>query len=133
MVFTSGGTEADNLAVLGVVAPRDLPEARDYQRDRASGGAGACAQLEREGVEVTHLPAGSQGVVDPGDVRRALRPDTVLVSVMHANNELGTVQPIAEIARDRPRGRRAAARGRRAGAGKDSGGCGVRWAWTCTP
>src|SRR5690348_7208069 len=58
----------------------------------------ACAQLEREGVEITRLPVGAAGIVDPEAVRRALRPETVLVSVMHANNELGTVQPIAEIA-----------------------------------
>jgi cysteine desulfurase len=58
----------------------------------------ACAQLEREGVAVTRLPVGSSGVLNPEDVRRALLPDTVLVSVMHANNELGTIQPIGEIA-----------------------------------
>jgi cysteine desulfurase len=59
----------------------------------------ACAQLEREGVAVTRVPAGSDGVVDPDEVRRALRPETVLVTIMHANNELGTLQPMAEIAR----------------------------------
>jgi cysteine desulfurase len=76
----------------------------------------------REGVAVTRLRVGSDGVVDPDDVRRALRPDTVLVSVMHANNELGTIQPVAEIARIAG-GRRSAARGWRAGAGQDPGGC----------
>ena len=100
VVFLSGGTEADNLALLGVA--------------RAAGCAGAhaitsaiehpavlasCAQLEREGADVTRLPVGANGTVNPEDVRRALRPGTVLVSIMHANNELGTVQPIAEIAR----------------------------------
>jgi cysteine desulfurase len=59
---------------------------------------GACAQLEREGVEVTRVGVGSNGVVSPDDIRRALRPETVLISVMHANNELGTIQPVAEIA-----------------------------------
>jgi cysteine desulfurase len=59
---------------------------------------GPCAQLEREGVDVTRVRVGSSGIVDPGDVRHALRPETVLVSIMHANNELGTMQPIAEIA-----------------------------------
>jgi cysteine desulfurase len=58
-----------------------------------------CAQLEREGVEVTRLPVGAAGVVDPDEVRRALRSGTILVSIMHANNELGTIQPVAEIAR----------------------------------
>src|SRR5436305_1597219 len=59
---------------------------------------GPCAQLEREGAAVTRLPVGASGIVNPEDVRRALRPETALVSVMHANNELGTIQPVAEIA-----------------------------------
>jgi cysteine desulfurase len=59
----------------------------------------ACGQLEKEGVAVTRLRVSSLGVVDPDDVRAALRPETVLISVMHANNELGTIQPVAEIAR----------------------------------
>jgi cysteine desulfurase len=59
----------------------------------------ACEKLQSDGADVTFLPVGSDGVVDPADVRRALRPDTVLISVMHANNELGTIQPIAEIGR----------------------------------
>jgi cysteine desulfurase len=58
----------------------------------------ACAQVTREGGTVTRVPVGRSGVVDPLEIRRALRPETVLVSVMHANNELGTVQPVAEIA-----------------------------------
>jgi len=100
MVFTGGGTEADNLAVLGAVrasAQADrhaITTAIEHPAVMA-----ACAQLEREGVAVTRLAVGSSGVVDPDDVRRALRPDTVLISVMHANNELGTIQPIAEISR----------------------------------
>ena len=100
IVFTSGGTEADNMAVLGVV--------------RRAGGAdrhvitsaiehpavlGPCAQLDREGVAITRLPVGADGAVDPEDVRRALRPETVLISIMHANNETGVVQPLAEIGR----------------------------------
>ena len=60
---------------------------------------GPAEQLEREGVAVTRLRVNAGGAVDPDDVRRALRPETVLVTVMHANNELGTVQPLAEIAR----------------------------------
>ena len=57
-----------------------------------------CRQLEREGVEVTYVPSDPDGVVDPADVRRALTPETILISVMHANNELGAIQPIKEIA-----------------------------------
>jgi cysteine desulfurase len=99
LVFTSGGTEADNMAVLGTV--RGRPGARHVITTTIEHPAvlGACAQLEREGVEITRLQVGSAGVVDPDDVRRALRPHTVLVSVMHANNETGAMQPIAEIAR----------------------------------
>lgn len=100
VVFTSGGTESDNLAILGAVRPARR-ERRHVITSVIEHPAvlGACAQLEREGVEVTRVPAGANGLVDPGDVRRALTPGTVLVSIMHANNELGTVQPIAEIAR----------------------------------
>ena len=99
IVFLSGGTEADNLALFGVVRNSPRP-ARHVITTAIEHPAvlGACAQLEREGVEVTRVPVGPEGIVDPGDIRRALRPSTVLISVMHANNELGTVQPIAEIA-----------------------------------
>jgi cysteine desulfurase len=58
-----------------------------------------CRELEREGVQVTYVRVGSSGVVDPDDIRRTLRPETVLISVMHANNELGTIQPIEDISR----------------------------------
>ena len=114
LIFTSGGTEADNLAVLGVA------RAASGATGAATGATGAatgstrhvvttaiehpavlepCLQLEREGVAVTRVRVGPSGVVEPEDVLKALRADTVLVSVMHVNNELGTVQPIAEIAR----------------------------------
>src|SRR5262245_13286546 len=100
VVFTSGGTEADNLAVLGVVRAAPGP-AKHIIISAIEHPAvlEPARQLEREGVEVTRLRAASSGIVDPSDVRRSLRPETVLVSVMHANNELGAIQPIAEIAR----------------------------------
>ncbi|HMC59292.1 MAG TPA: cysteine desulfurase family protein [Candidatus Solibacter sp.] len=100
IVFTSGGTEADNMAVLGVVrasrhrSPHVIASAIEHPAV-----LGPCAQLGREGAAITLLPVGASGVVNPDDVRKALRPETALVSIMHANNELGTVQPIAEIAR----------------------------------
>jgi cysteine desulfurase len=99
VVFTSGGTEADNMAVLGVARARSglrhvITTAVEHPAVLT-----AAAQLEREGVEVTRLPVSAAGVVDLADVQNALRPETVLISVMHANNELGTVQPIQEIAR----------------------------------
>ncbi len=100
IVFTGGGTEANNLAILGVV--RAAPGASKHVVTTAiehTAVLSPCAQLEREGVAVTRVKVGASGVADPDDMRRALRPDTVLVSVMHANNEIGTVQPVAEIGR----------------------------------
>jgi cysteine desulfurase len=100
LVFTGGGTEADNLAILGTVRAADRPSKHVITSAIEHPAVlMACAQLEREGVAVTRLRVGATGIVNPDDVRRALRAGTVLVSVMHANNELGTVQPIAEIAR----------------------------------
>jgi cysteine desulfurase len=98
LVFTSGGTEADNLAILGTVRGRAGTRHVITTAIEHPAVLGPCAQLEREGVEVTRVAPGTDGVVDPEDVRRALRPNTALISVMHANNELGTVQPIEEIA-----------------------------------
>jgi cysteine desulfurase len=100
LVFLSGGTEADNLAIFGTVrhAPRERRHVITSTFEHPAVLA-ACAQLEREGCEVTRVPVSGDGMVDPEDVRRALRPSTALVTVMHANNELGTVQPIAQIAR----------------------------------
>ncbi|MGO9232535.1 MAG: cysteine desulfurase family protein [Bryobacteraceae bacterium] len=104
VVFTCGGTEADNLAVLGAVRAGRYPDPGLSKHVITSAiehpaVLSACGQLEREGVAVTRLRVGSAGVVNPDDVRAALRPETVLISVMHANNELGTIQPIVEIGR----------------------------------
>ncbi len=98
IVFLSGGTEADNLAILGTV--RNHPAARKHVITTTIEHPAVLnpyRELEREGVDVTYVPVGSDGVVDPDGIRRALRPETVLISVMHANNELGTIQPIQEI------------------------------------
>lgn len=98
IVFVSGGTEADNLAIQGVV--RSNPGSRRHVITTTiehPAVLNTCRELEQEGAEVTYVPVGSDGLVDPGDIRRALRPQTVLVSVMHANNELGAIQPIDEI------------------------------------
>ena len=104
VVFTCGGTEADNLAVLGAVRAGRFPDTGLSKHVITSAiehpaVLSACVQLEREGVAVTRLKVGSSGVLNPDDVRAALRPETVLISVMHANNELGTIQPITEIGR----------------------------------
>lgn len=104
IVFTSGGTEADNLAVFGAVAAS--PGTRKHVITTSiehHAVLHSCEEIVRRGIEVTVVPVsrtrGSEGVVDPEEIRRALRPETVLISVMHANNELGTIQPIEEIAR----------------------------------
>jgi cysteine desulfurase len=99
IVLLSGGTEADNLAILGTVRASKSP-VRHVITSAIEHPAvlNTCAQLEREGVGVDYLRVGSSGVVDPDDVRRALRAETVLISIMHANNEIGTIQPIREIA-----------------------------------
>ena len=102
VVFTSGGTEADNMAVLGVAraaAAQGRPAHVITSAIEHPAVLAPCGQLEKEGVAVTRLRVGASGVVNPDDVRAALRPQTVLVSVMHANNELGTIQPVSEIAR----------------------------------
>jgi cysteine desulfurase len=99
VVFTSGGTESDNMAVLGVARHASGPRHVVTTVIEHPAVLAACAQLEREGVEVTRVRVGSAGVVDADDVRAVLRPETILVSVMHANNETGAIQPVGEIAR----------------------------------
>jgi cysteine desulfurase len=108
IVFTSGGTESDNLAIFGVVrkglAARSAPGSGVRLRNHVITSAiehpavlNACAQVEREGAEVTYLPVGADGIVRLDDVKRALRSTTGLVTIMHANNETGALQPVKEI------------------------------------
>jgi cysteine desulfurase len=99
LVFTSGGTEADNLAIFGSVHANDAPEKHIVTTAIEHPAVlNPCHELERLGVPVTYVQPAPDGVVRPNDIRRAMRPNTVLVSVMHANNETGALQPIAEIA-----------------------------------
>jgi cysteine desulfurase len=102
VVFTSGGTEADNHAIFGVL------EATLAERQGAhvitsgiehEAVLNSCQALEKRGVAVTYLRVSREGLVDPQEVRRAIRPETALITVMYANNELGTVQPLEEIGR----------------------------------
>jgi cysteine desulfurase len=100
IVFTSGATEADNLAILGALRERRA-EGRNHVVTVATEHPAVldtCAALVRDGVEVTVLPVDGEGRVSPDDVAAALRPTTALVSVMLVNNEIGVVQPVAEIA-----------------------------------
>lgn len=100
VIFTSGATEADNLGVLG--AARFYRErGRHVVTSRTEHPAvlDACRQLEREGCAVTYLKPGLDGIVAPAQVEEALRSDTILVSLMHVNNEIGVVQDVAAIGR----------------------------------
>ncbi len=109
IVFTSGGTESDNHAIFGIVSssftsfasstsltspPHVITTAIEHEAV-----LNACQALEKEGVRVTYLPVDREGQIDLDQLRRAIRPETVLISVMHANNELGAVQPLAAIGR----------------------------------
>lgn len=100
VVFVSGGTEADNFAIRGV-AEVTFPTGRRHLVASAiehEAVLNTLAALERRGWETTLIPASSDGLVSPAALESALRPTTVLVSVMHANNEVGTIQPVAELA-----------------------------------
>ncbi|HEV8074471.1 MAG TPA: cysteine desulfurase family protein [Candidatus Acidoferrum sp.] len=108
IVFTSGGTESDNHAIFGVAlhsftsltsstsstSPHVIATTIEHEAV-----LNACQALEKQGVAVAYLPVNSEGLIHLDDLRRALRPETVLITVMHANNELGTIQPLSEIGR----------------------------------
>ena len=96
VVFTSGGTEADNLAIFGLVKPGDhlITSTIEHHAVLNSG-----KRLQEMGCEVTYVPVDGQGLINPEDVRRALRPNTRLISIMMANNETGVLQPVEEIGR----------------------------------
>jgi len=96
IVFVSGGTEADNFAIRGIAGLKSGGHIITSKIEHHAV-MHTCKDLEKQGFEVTWLGVSSDGVVDPGDVKRALRPDTVLITIMHANNEIGTIEPIAEI------------------------------------
>ena len=106
VVFTSGGTESNNHAIRGVAAALSgrgrhiVTSAVEHPAVLA-----VCRHLEARGGAVTVVPVDGQGLVDPAAVAAAIRPDTILISLMHANNEVGTIQPLAEVAAlARPRG-----------------------------
>lgn len=98
--FTSGGTEADNIAIIGTAMARRkngnhiITSAIEHHAVLDT-----FKYLAKNGFEVTYLPVDKYGMIDPGDVAQAIRKETTLVTIMHANNEIGTIQPIAEISR----------------------------------
>lgn len=99
IVWTSGATEADNLALKGVAHfYRDKGKHLITSKIEHKAVLDSCQQLEREGYEVTYLAPGRDGLITPDAVREAIRPDTILVSLMHVNNEIGVINDIAAIA-----------------------------------
>ncbi|HIE91661.1 MAG TPA: cysteine desulfurase [Acidobacteria bacterium] len=103
VVLTSGGSEANNQVIKSVMgsAPRTASRTPHVITTAIEHPAvlEPCRVIERLGARVTTVPVDGQGTVDPDDIRRAITPQTVLISVMHANNEVGTVQPVADISR----------------------------------
>ena len=100
IVFTSGGTESDNLAISGTAGAL-CKKGKHIITSKIEHHAvlATCEHLGNLGFETTEVPCDKYGVIDPEDVRRALRSDTILITIMHANNEVGTIQPIEEIDR----------------------------------
>ena len=94
VVFTSGGTEGDNLAISGLTRPGDHVISSTIEHHAV---LNSCKHLEAMGCEVTYVPVDGRGLVDPDDIRRALRPNTKLITIMMANNETGVLQPVEEI------------------------------------
>jgi len=96
ILFSSGGTEANNAVIKGVFAQAGAGHIVTSRIEHESV-LGACRQVEESGGQVTYLPAGADGRVTVDAIRKALRPDTILISIMHANNETGVLQPVREI------------------------------------
>jgi cysteine desulfurase len=94
IVFTSGGTEGDNLAIFGLIREGDHIISSTIEHHAV---LNSCKRLEEAGCEATYIPVDGRGLVDPDDVRRALRSNTKLISIMMANNETGVLQPVEEI------------------------------------
>lgn len=100
ITFTSGGTESDNLAIFGIAGGESTGRKHVITTQiEHSAALNPCQALAKRGIDVSFLPVNRAGVVDAAEVRRALRPETVLITVMHANNEIGTLQPLEEIGR----------------------------------
>jgi len=99
IIFTSGATESNNMVIKGVAAASPKGSHIITSRIEHPAVLEPCRYLERQGYAVTYLPVDKNGMVDPDDLVTAMTPKTVLVTIMHSNNEVGTIQPIAELAR----------------------------------
>ena len=110
IIFTSGGTESDNMAIFGVALHKKIAQLKQITKEKKGhiittkmehhAVLHPCEELEKQGFEVTYLVPNEEGFVSAKQVRDALREDTILESVMYANNEIGTVMPIADIGRE---------------------------------
>lgn len=96
IVFTGGGTEGDNLAIFGLVGAGDHVVTSTIEHHAV---LNSCKRLQASGCEIAYVPVDGRGLVDPDDLRRAIRPNTKLITVMMANNETGVLQPVEDIAR----------------------------------
>jgi len=97
-VFTSGGTEADNFAIKGIAYANESKGKHIITSSIEHHAVlNTCKYLEKQGFQVTYLPVDEYGFVDPGDMMKAINKETILITIMHANNEVGTIEPISEI------------------------------------
>jgi cysteine desulfurase len=100
IIFTGSGTESDNLAIKGIALKnRNRGDHIITSSIEHHAVLHTCKYLEKNGFKVTYLPVSKEGLVDPDDVEKAITPQTILITIMHANNEIGTIQPIEEIGR----------------------------------
>lgn len=100
IIFTSGGTESNNHAIQGIAFGMKKKGNHIITSNFEHPAVHAvCRFLEKFGVDTTYIPVSRQGIIDPSDVEKAIRPSTILITIMHANNEVGTIQPISDIAR----------------------------------
>jgi len=96
IVFTSGGSESDNLAIVGIAKRKGKGHIITSKIEHHAV-LHTVQALEKDGFEVTYLDVDADGLINPDDVKNAIREDTILITIMFANNEIGTIQPIAEI------------------------------------